>query len=95
MQKSLEVKTSLLGSLEQGSGGSIRAGSLTDARFEIHEELLKGLFPYLDWPKPRPVPDEASPVGESAEREAFLDDYKKWAEGGAIESTILHSKPSR
>lgn len=90
-----KAKLLLFGSLEQSPKGNMVAGSLTEARFGIHEDFFKGLFPYMDWPKPEVIPISGSSVSEDEERRAFLSDYSNWVAGQVPEAKFIHSSEAK
>lgn len=91
-QEGARAKLQLFGSLEQSHRGNMVAGSMTEARFGLHEDYFKGLFPYVEWPKPPPVPESGGMDGGTDERTEFLKDYARWVAGEAIEAGFVHTR---
>jgi hypothetical protein len=85
-----DVSMRLFGSLEQATGGKIRAGSLTDSRRSAYIDLIKAKRPYYDWESIEMETKEAAPLPEEEDRKQFLKDYEKWANtGGPVVATKL------
>jgi hypothetical protein len=85
------VKSQLFGSLEQGPGGSMLAGTLNKARREVHSDVIMRMLPWVEWPRDEDEEGKEQKVAVdiNKEREQALAQYHRWVQGGTVEATIL------